>query len=114
MIALLLACAGAPQDALTWREGMEFLAVLDGQGILDARITTGNTGFLRGQTRMRVDRWSAEGDPILFSQHAAPEQPSRVLQPSCSTSGSASGSTPTAAGRCAGPASTAVQCLSMT
>jgi len=77
MIALLLACAGAPQDALTWREGVELLAVLDGQGILDARITTGNTGFLRGQARMRVDRWSAEADPILFSQHAAPGQVSR-------------------------------------
>ncbi len=78
MIAmLLLACAGAPQDSLTWREGMELLAVLDGQGVLDARITVGNTGTLRGQARMRIDRWSAEGDPILFSQHGAPEQVTR-------------------------------------
>ena len=36
MIALLLACAGAPQDALTWRESIELLGILDGQGVLDA------------------------------------------------------------------------------
>ncbi|MFT5683212.1 MAG: hypothetical protein ACI8RZ_004141 [Myxococcota bacterium] len=74
MMVLLLACVGAPQDALTWREGVELLGVIGGQGVIDARITVGNTGTLRGQARMRVDRWSAQGDPILFSQHAAPQQ----------------------------------------
>jgi hypothetical protein len=74
VIALLLACARAPQDALTWREGIELLGILDGQGVLDSRVTIGNTGILRGQGRLRVDRWSATEDPISFSQHAAPQQ----------------------------------------
>lgn len=78
MIALLLACAGAPQDALTWRESIELLGLIDGQGVLDARITMGNTGTLRGQGRLRLERWSPSQEAIRFSQHGAPQQMRRT------------------------------------
>ena len=77
MILLLAACAGAPQESLTWREHIEMIGLLDGQGVLDARITVGNTGTLRGQGRLRVDRWSPEEVPIQFSQLSSPEQTRR-------------------------------------
>ena len=80
MIALLLACAGAPQDALTWRESIELLGILDGQGVLDARITIGNTGTMRGQGRLRLERWNPSNNPIRFSQHGAPQQMRRSAE----------------------------------
>ena len=70
----MLACAGAPQDALTWRESIELLGIIDGQGVLDARITIGNTGTLRGQGRLRLERWSPNTNVIQFSQQGAPQQ----------------------------------------
>lgn len=78
MIPLLLGCAGGPQDALTWRESIELLGVIDGQGLLDARITIGNTGTLRGQGRLRLERWAPSQDAIRFSQHAVPQQMRRT------------------------------------
>ena len=73
LVAILAAgCAGPPTDALTWREGWELLALTEDGGVLDARVVVGNTGLLRGQGRMALDRWTDGEAPILFSRTGAP------------------------------------------
>jgi hypothetical protein len=72
-LTLFLACAGAPTDALAWRETWELLALPEDGGALDVRATVGNTGLLRGQGHLRVDRWFSAQTPIPFGRDVAPE-----------------------------------------
>ncbi len=63
-------CAGAASDGLRWRESWEILAVVEPGRALDARVTVGNTGLLRGQGHVRLRRWGA--DALLFDRGTAP------------------------------------------
>lgn len=68
----LAGCTAAPSDRLTWRETWE-LIILTGSGqIVDARMTVGNTGLLRGQGHLRLDRWADGTSPIHHHRRAAP------------------------------------------
>jgi hypothetical protein len=69
---LVLACAGPPDNALTWREQWELLILTEDGGLVDAQITVGNTGILRKQGHLRANRWSAIDSPILFSLDGGP------------------------------------------
>ena len=74
LIALLLVagCAQSPEDTLQWRESWELLGLLEGSRVLDARVTVGNTGLLRGQGRLQLALWEPQAAPIQFSRHAGP------------------------------------------
>jgi len=66
------ACSGPPPEHPSWREQWELIALAEDGGLVDARISVGNTGLLRGQGHLRADRWSADEVPIQFSQDVAP------------------------------------------
>ena len=66
-------CRAAPADRPLWREHWELIACTDDGGLLDARVTVGNTGVLSGQGRVRMDRWRGEDSPVNFSRVAAPD-----------------------------------------
>lgn len=69
---LVVGCTAAPSDRLTWRETWE-LIVLTGNGqIVDSRVTVGNTGLLRGQGHLRLDRWADGASPIHHHRVSAP------------------------------------------
>jgi hypothetical protein len=72
IVLLALGCSGAPEDHLQWRESWELIALLEGSRALDASVTIGNTGMLRGQGRLRLDLWDLVAAPIHFSRHAGP------------------------------------------
>ena len=72
-LLLLVACRRSPTAALSWRESWEMLVFTDSGGIVDARVTVGNTGLLRGQGHLRFDHWPEDESPVLLSRDAAPE-----------------------------------------
>jgi len=65
-------CGNRPQDKLTWRESWEILALGHDGDLVDARITVGNTGLLRGQAHLRAERWSLDEAPIIYARDIAP------------------------------------------
>lgn len=69
----ILGCSDRPTDSLLWRESWEVLIATQGGGLIDARATVGNTGLLRGQARLHLDRWSQTESPILYGVHGGPE-----------------------------------------
>ena len=72
-LAVLGGCGGsAPADALTFVERWELLGVTGDGAVLDARVTVGNTGVLRGQGRVEVDHWPRAGEPIRYARWSAP------------------------------------------
>ncbi len=75
MIGLLglLACGGPrPEDALTWRESWELLGALEDGTTIDARASVGNTGLLRGQGHLRLERWNPHEGAIITGADAPP------------------------------------------
>ena len=68
----LVGCVGRPDDGPTWRETWEMLVATDDGGLIDARITVGNTGIYKGQGHLRLDRWRAKDSPINFARTTAP------------------------------------------
>lgn len=71
-LLLLVACRGAPTDAVTWQEHWEVLGITDDGGVIDARAEVNNLGLLRGQGHMRFDRWRDDEAPVLYARDAAP------------------------------------------
>ena len=71
-IMLLQACIGPPDQALNWRKQWELLILTEDGGMVDARISVGNTGILRRQGHLRANRWAAKDTPILFSLDGGP------------------------------------------
>ncbi len=69
---LWMGCNGAPTDAITWREQWELLVLTEDGGLIDGRATVSNTGVLRGQGHLRVNRWTKEGTPIFFAMDGGP------------------------------------------
>ncbi len=69
----LLACSEVPSDSLFWRESWEVLISTQDGGMIDGRATVGNTGLLRGQGRLSLDRWSPNETPILYGIHGGPQ-----------------------------------------
>jgi hypothetical protein len=69
----LLACGGSPSDSLLWREAWEVLISTTDSGVVDGRAAVGNTGLLRGQGHLNLDRWSTDESPMLYSIHGGPE-----------------------------------------
>ena len=72
LLALAGGCQSAPEDRLSWRESWELLALLEGRQLIDARVVVGNTGVLRGQAQLKLDRWTRRETPLRFAQQAAP------------------------------------------
>ena len=73
MVALTtVGCTAAPSDRLTWRESWELIVLTGGGQVVDARMTVGNTGLLRGQGHLRLDRWAEGTSPIHHHRRAAP------------------------------------------
>ena len=66
------ACAGPPTGRLTWRESWEFISLTSRGHVVDGRVTVGNTGVLRGQGHLRLDRWMESGAPIRYHRTSAP------------------------------------------
>lgn len=73
LLMVLTGCQRPPEATLMWRESWELIALLDGTSVLDARMTVGNTGLLRGQGRLRFELWEPHMAPILFSKHDGPD-----------------------------------------
>ena len=71
-LILLQACVGPPDQALNWRKQWELLILTEDGGMVDARITVGNTGVLRRQGHVRANRWSSKDTPILFALDGGP------------------------------------------
>ena len=71
---LLVGCRSAPSERPLWREHWELIACTDDGGLLDARVTVGNTGVLEGQGRVRLDRWRADDSPLNFARVAGPDE----------------------------------------
>lgn len=78
-VLLLAGCAGRPEQSLTWRESWELLAALEDGTTLDLRAAVSNTGLLRGQGHMRLDRWSPREGPIIAALDAPPGVVSMAL-----------------------------------
>ncbi len=77
-VLMALGCqSAAPADALTWTERWELLGVTSDGAVLDARVTVGNTGVLRGQGRVEVDWWPREGAPVRYARWSAPQATQR-------------------------------------
>lgn len=76
--AFALGCSGrAPVDALNFVERWELLGVMGDGSVVDARITVGNTGLLRGQGRVEVDHWPRAGEAVRYVRHSAPAATTR-------------------------------------
>jgi hypothetical protein len=73
LLLTLLACSEAPVDSLLWRESWEVLIATADGGLIDGRASIGNTGLLRGQGRLSLDRWNLYESPILYGLHGGPE-----------------------------------------
>ncbi|MCB9778851.1 MAG: hypothetical protein H6742_09830 [Alphaproteobacteria bacterium] len=74
VLALVVACGDRPQDGPRWREQWELLGLAEDGSVIDARLTVGNTGLLRGQGHMRVDRWFEERAPVLYGRDVGPAE----------------------------------------
>lgn len=68
----LAACARTPTAAITWRESWEILALTEDLGLLDLRGTVANTGLLRGQGTMRLDRCFSATSALAAGRDEAP------------------------------------------
>lgn len=73
LAALLAGCGARPSDHLGWVERWELLGVLDDGGVLDARLSVGNTDLLRGEGHLRLDRWEMHQSPLLAGIDAPPQ-----------------------------------------
>jgi len=66
------ACARAPTARVTWRETWETVALTDDGMLLDARVTIGNTGLLRGQGHLVLDFVPPSSTPLEVRRDASP------------------------------------------
>lgn len=77
VMALCVGCGRAPGDSLAWRECWEIVGLAEPGGIIDARVTIANTGLLRGQGHLRLDRVGPDIAPIQYARDSSPEQTTR-------------------------------------
>jgi hypothetical protein len=73
-LAALVGCRATPEQRPLWRESWELIAPTDDGGLLDARVTVGNTGVLAGQGHLRLDRWRGDDSPVNFARMASPDE----------------------------------------
>lgn len=78
LVLVLSGCGGSPSDAVTWRESWEMVILTDQNRLIDARVTVGNTGVLKGQGHVQVDRWAPGEAPIQYGRTTAPSQTVRA------------------------------------
>ncbi len=70
---LLMGCSDAPQDHLSWREAMN-LVVLDQSGMfIEAQLSHGNTGLLRGQAHLAMTILPTRESSVAMYRTAAPQ-----------------------------------------
>jgi hypothetical protein len=72
LLSFLISCTSAPSDKLTWREQWEVLILTEDGGLIDGRVSTGNTGMVRGEGQFRANRWFSHASPILFGMDGGP------------------------------------------
>jgi hypothetical protein len=72
LFLLLLSCTGPPTEALGWREAWELLIMTSDGGVIEAQAVVGNTGLLRGQGHLRINRWTPGETPIQFQMSGGP------------------------------------------
>ncbi len=74
---MALLCGGlgacAPEAQLTWHEEWELLGLTRDGGLLDVTVAVGNTGTLRGEGRLRLDRAEPGSGRIRYRRAAGPE-----------------------------------------
>lgn len=68
------AAACAPEQRLTWTEEWELLGLTRDGGLLDVTVAVGNTGTLRGEGRLRLDRAEPGSGRIGYTRTAGPEE----------------------------------------
>lgn len=71
---VLFALACAPEQRLTWSEEWELLGLTRDGGLLDVTVSVGNTGTLRGEGRLRLDRAEPGSGRIGYTHAAGPEE----------------------------------------
>jgi hypothetical protein len=69
----LLGCSAAPGDKLSWRESWTLLAVDEGGMWIEAELSRGNTGLLRGQGDLSVTVFPHKESAVLLQRRAAPQ-----------------------------------------
>ena len=57
LLLQILACSNVPSDSLRYRNHWEVLGVTDHYGLIDTRITLGNTDLFRQQGQIQFDHW---------------------------------------------------------
>ena len=57
----------------TYRDSWEVLALLENGQLFEARFTKGDTGILKGQGHLRVNRWIHRATPMSFHLDTPPE-----------------------------------------
>lgn len=73
LLAAALGCGdGRPEQSLRWREQWELIGALEDGSIVDARVSVANTGLLRGQGHLRLERWSPRETAIVTGVDAPP------------------------------------------
>lgn len=72
LLLLLTACGPRPEDALRWSERWEMIGALEDGTTIDGRVSVGNTGLLRGQGHVRLERWNPHESPIIAGSDAPP------------------------------------------
>ena len=77
LLALLVGCSTAPEQQLMWQEHWEVMGILESTRALDASISVGNTGMLRGQGRIHLNLWDPLTSPIQYAKHASPQAVAR-------------------------------------
>ncbi len=77
-LSALVGCsAGSPSEALSYVERWELLGVTGDGSVVDARVTIGNAGLLKGQGRIEVDHWPRMGEPIRYARWSTPSATER-------------------------------------
>ncbi len=71
--ALLVACASAPEDRLTWRESWSLIAADESGLFVGARLRRGNTGLLRGQGQLDVTVFPPSESAVVLRRTAPPQ-----------------------------------------
>lgn len=71
-LALGAGCARSPDQALGFREAWELVGIVSPVGVVDARVSIGNTGLYRNQGTVVLDRFGVDLDPVHFQRRSGP------------------------------------------
>ncbi len=73
LVSVLVGCVGAPADRLSWREATKLVLADDSGMFMEARISRGNTGLLRGQAQLELTVYPARDSAVQLLRTAPPQ-----------------------------------------